>query len=230
MSKSPSSVVGSDTTRERLLAAALDIFGNAGFEGASTRRIAEAAGVNLQAINYYFGSKQGLYDATADYLVDAVNREIGQLRQRARAHLASLEAEGKRPTRDEARAILLNIVSTMLRVFSSEVSSPWVRFMIREQTAPTAAFERIYGGLMEPMLSMVHRLVAVIIGEDDPESEYVRLRTLAMLGSLMVFRAVRATILRQMDWPLIGEREIGQITTLAGDIVAGLEVARTQTP
>ena len=48
-----------DQTRERLLSASLDVFGRLGFDGASTRQLADAAGVNLQAIPYHFGNKEG---------------------------------------------------------------------------------------------------------------------------------------------------------------------------
>lgn len=44
--------------------AALRIFADKGFKGASTREICQLANVNLSAIPYYFGSKAGLYKAT----------------------------------------------------------------------------------------------------------------------------------------------------------------------
>ena len=55
-----------EITREKLLSAALDVFGRYGFDGTSTRQLSEAAGVNLQAIPYYFGSKEGLYLAVLE--------------------------------------------------------------------------------------------------------------------------------------------------------------------
>jgi len=52
------------TVRQRLLQAAADCFlGGAGYHEVSTRRIAQQAGVNVSMIRYYFGSKQGLYEA-----------------------------------------------------------------------------------------------------------------------------------------------------------------------
>lgn len=51
------------TVRERLLRAASDCFLADDYHQVSTRRIAEAAGVNVSMIRYYFGSKQGLYEA-----------------------------------------------------------------------------------------------------------------------------------------------------------------------
>lgn len=48
-------------SRERLLAEALRLFAEHGFAKTSTRAIAQAAGVNISAISYYFGDKEGLY-------------------------------------------------------------------------------------------------------------------------------------------------------------------------
>ncbi len=55
-----------DRSRQALLAAALDVFSVKGFAGARVAEIAERAGVNKQLINYYFGSKEGLYAALQD--------------------------------------------------------------------------------------------------------------------------------------------------------------------
>lgn len=49
--------------RQKLVLAALKLFAEKGFEGASTRDIADAAGANISAIRYYFGDKAGLYRA-----------------------------------------------------------------------------------------------------------------------------------------------------------------------
>lgn len=48
-------------TKIRLLDTAEQVFAEYGYEGTSTRRIAHAAGLNLSLINYYFGSKEALY-------------------------------------------------------------------------------------------------------------------------------------------------------------------------
>ena len=50
-----------ERSRRALLDAALDEFSLRGFAGARVADIARRAGVNKQLINYYFGSKEGLY-------------------------------------------------------------------------------------------------------------------------------------------------------------------------
>ncbi|HTH58825.1 MAG TPA: CerR family C-terminal domain-containing protein [Paraburkholderia sp.] len=55
-----------DETRRRIIDAAIALFGQHGFDGASTRDIAARAGVNAPALQYYFENKEGLYRACAE--------------------------------------------------------------------------------------------------------------------------------------------------------------------
>jgi AcrR family transcriptional regulator len=50
--------------------AAVKLFGEHGFAGASTRDIATAAGVNAPALQYYFENKEGVYQACAEYITN----------------------------------------------------------------------------------------------------------------------------------------------------------------
>ena len=59
-----------DRSRAALLAAALDEFAQHGFAGARVADIARRAGLNKQLINYYFGSKEGLYLALQQAWLD----------------------------------------------------------------------------------------------------------------------------------------------------------------
>ena len=49
--------------KEILLETAERLFSENGYDGTSTRAIAAEAGVNMAMLNYYFGSKEGLYKA-----------------------------------------------------------------------------------------------------------------------------------------------------------------------
>src|SRR5689334_19944404 len=55
-----------ERSRELLLQAALEEFAAKGFSGARVQDIATRAGVNKQLISYYFGGKEGLYQAIQD--------------------------------------------------------------------------------------------------------------------------------------------------------------------
>ena len=233
MSKMPPSRVpsasGPDGTRDKLLLAALDLFGRYSFDGVSTRKLAETAGVNLQAINYYFGTKRGLYNAVADYLIERLQARVGERREMVLERFAEAQAGGRPIEAGEARLILTSIGESMLALFAEEESAVWVRYMVREQAEPTEAYDRIYTGFMQPMLAAVRHLVGILI-EADPESERVRLRTLSLVGSLNIYRVGRATILREMGWSGVGSAEVAAIRGIAADLVAGIRPAGESTP
>jgi TetR/AcrR family transcriptional regulator len=66
---------GEQTVRQQLLAAARGLFAQQGYHAISTRQVAEAAKVNPAMIHYYFGSKEGLYEAMlADTFAPLVER------------------------------------------------------------------------------------------------------------------------------------------------------------
>ena len=67
-----------DGTRERILAAALDLFSERSFEGASTRLIAERAGVQQPLLTYHFGSKEELWRAAVGQLFDDLTQSLGE--------------------------------------------------------------------------------------------------------------------------------------------------------
>ncbi len=60
-------------TRHRILTAAQDEFAKGGLYGARVDRIARAAGTNERMLYYYFGSKDGLFLAVLDHVLESLN-------------------------------------------------------------------------------------------------------------------------------------------------------------
>ena len=56
----------SQTTKDRLLDAAEQLFAERGYDATSMRELTTAAAVNLAAVNYHFGSKRELFAAVFD--------------------------------------------------------------------------------------------------------------------------------------------------------------------
>jgi AcrR family transcriptional regulator len=220
----PAEFVGDrgDATRQKLLTAAIDVFGQYGFDGTTTRALASAAGVNLQAIPYYFGGKEGLYLAAAEHLAALISSHVGSRRQQVQDCLAEIQRDGRPVTQEEARALLTALLNTLAEVMVSEKSRAWARFLIREQMAPTEAFSRIYEAVMRPIVETVRRLVGVLL-DLPPTSEQAGLRALSLIGSVMVFRVANAAVLRQLDWSEMGPQELDAIRANVSDIVRALQ-------
>ncbi|MFH1037943.1 MAG: TetR/AcrR family transcriptional regulator [PVC group bacterium] len=66
-------------TKQRLMDAALRLFTEKGFAGASTREIVEQSGVTKPTLYYYFPSKEELYRALIEENFERFNREIAAI-------------------------------------------------------------------------------------------------------------------------------------------------------
>jgi AcrR family transcriptional regulator len=73
---------GAAATKERLLDAAEALFMEHGFEATSLRLITAAAGANLAAANYHFGSKEAMFEAVLTRRLDPMNQERVELLDR----------------------------------------------------------------------------------------------------------------------------------------------------
>ncbi len=178
-----------DPTRERILDAALDLFGDRGLTGTTVRQIAARAKVNVAAISYHFGGKDELYRAVAETVVGSIG---GGVRSRVGALLAAPPGEP-----EAALAALENFIATMVDVIvGPEEMRRVARFIIREQMQPTASFEIFYG-----MLSEFHgaatRLMATAAGL-DPEEDDARLRVFLMIGQVLFLRIAEVAVLRRL--------------------------------
>ena len=187
-------------TRARLIEAALDVFGHQGFEGATTRQIAKAAGVNLAAIVYHFGSKEALYGAVAEHVVGKVAAGIGQPLNEVLAEVDKLDPAG-------ARAALRRMIGQFVEVFIGSGAEParWARFVVREQLDPTPAFDVIYA-FMGRTHELGTRLVSIALG-GDPDSVEMKLKTFTLIGQGMIFRVAQELVLRRLGREALGEEE-----------------------
>lgn len=128
-----------DATRTALLDAALTEFAANGFEGASTRAIAERAGTHQPQINYHFESKDALWRATVDHL-------FGRLDDTVRRHLDSLPAGDERGRlASEIRAFTRSAAELpeLNRIMVQEATndSDRLRWIVEQHTRPR--FERL---------------------------------------------------------------------------------------
>jgi TetR/AcrR family transcriptional regulator, regulator of cefoperazone and chloramphenicol sensitivity len=192
--------------RQRLIDAGLEIFGTYNLEGATTRQLAEHAGVNQAAIPYYFGGKEGLYQAVIEHLFSSNFAIIGPV-------VTTLQQEltGKKPTRDEALALLKKLLNTMLeRVLTQKASSTWARIVMREQMQPTQAFSLIYEKGIRRVHETVSMLLAIIL-EKKPTDRKVVLRAHMVVGQILIFLAGRETIRRRLNLTGYTDEEVKEI-------------------
>ena len=214
-----------DEVRERILRVALIAFGENGFRATTTRQIAEGAGVNLPALQYYFGGKQGLYLACAEDVVDHYLRHMAGA---TRPAAIILEAEAPRQVAIAELKAVVRALATFL--VGSQVAPIWAPFVSREVSDPGPAFEILYTRLWQPGVALMAGLVGKISGE-GPKSPTSRVQALLIISSLMAFQSGRRVSQRLLDWPQVGEAELSVvIAVLEAQIDAIGRVRGSQSP
>ena len=171
--------------------------------------LAERAGANLAAIPYYFGGKEGLYRAAAEFIVEFSRRELQPVIDRAERMAA--ERKKSRPAASALLEELLERFSSLV-IGSPEVDS-WAIFIMREQLHPGAAFEILYEGMMKRLLGSASQLLAMLLRmrSDDPR---LIITTQTVFGQAMMFRSGRAAALRQLGWKEITDDRLKLIQSV----------------
>src|SRR5271166_6398931 len=201
-----------EDTRERLIEAAIRIFGELGFEGASTRMLADAAGANLAAIPYHFGNKEGLYRAAAEFIVERCGRDILPTLEKIDIALA-----GKKLARPDALALLHQLLERFSAiVIGSELSDTFASFVMREQLQPGAAFEILYQGMMRQLMASCAKLLAIASGRSGDDIRTL-IRAQTLLGQILVFRTSRASVLRQLGWREFSKEQLKLIQSIVAE-------------
>lgn len=183
----------SQQSRERLLHTALRLFAEQGFSKTSTRAIAQAAGVNISAISYYFGDKQGLYRS---------------------AFLEPMELLGEGP---ETQAAMLDPQLTLQQALrqmywlrlnvlqQDDLVQCCVRLHIREMLEPTGLRQYEIDTRIRPLHQALWELICRHLGLADADVGIQRL-ALTLIGMTLhyialqdVTRSVSPQVLQQPD-------------------------------
>lgn len=137
-----------EQTRERLLNVARQVFSEQGFQGATVREICRRADANVAAVNYHFGSKDGL-------LAEALN--FTQLKT-----LQTENAQVDACPKVRLRLFIHAFLSMLLD--ESHPSSP-CQIMARELANPSPALDQIVREALSPLHTFLDQLVYEIIGD-----------------------------------------------------------------
>jgi AcrR family transcriptional regulator len=199
-----------DQTRERLLHAAVSVFGRDGFHAASTRALAGAAGVNQALIGYHFGSKEGLYLAVFEHIAERMSARVAPVAEKLLVELPAIDP-GAPDCVDNCIRCIDRVFSALLEVLGENPeASSWVRLIIREQQEPTKAFEILYGRVLSRVLAVLTAIVAraSAMAEDD---EACRLKALMIISQVIFLLVARTATTRHLEWPELGPEQLGKI-------------------
>ncbi|ABD89009.1 CerR family C-terminal domain-containing protein [Rhodopseudomonas palustris] len=179
--------VRSRETRAKMIEAAIELFATVGYEAASTRALAEQAGVNQAAIPYHFGGKRELYLAAAQTLAE-----------HARERIAPIVAQLRQAHQTDPRSVVEEALRRVFRLFASGSESlAWVTFVIRSQYEALEGFRIIHEELA-PLERELKRVIGEATGETDQQRLGMKL-TVA-LAPIFSFRPLQQFNLSVLGW------------------------------
>ena len=185
-----------DTTRAHIIESAGECFGEHGYAGTTSKAICAHAGVNLAAINYHFGNRDGLYRAV-----------LHEVHQRLMS-VQALETLIRQPLPAPEK----------LHLFYQHLSAKLVdkdgwalRVWARELLSPTAFWDSVEDEEIRPKFDLLTRLIVELSGlqPDDPRLLQLVLQLTAPVLAMIVAGRERHTpfqALFQEDSTTLAER------------------------
>lgn len=145
-----------ETARDRLVAAAVELFARKGYAATTVREIVEAAGVTKPVLYYYFGSKDGIF-------VEIMSRALGMFEATIGAALDEGGSATERILRlmDKLFALVLDNLSVVRLAHALYFGPP--------QDAPLFDIEAFHERLQAVVIGLVNEgMAAGELREDDP--------------------------------------------------------------
>ena len=162
------------TSRERILAAAEDVFAEHGFDATPLRVIAAKADVPIGLIGYHFGNKQGIYRAVFEARIPAVVEQ-----RMAGLALSRLEADPDK----RLELIVKSVLVPMLSLRLSGRSTNFGMLLAREVGDPRSIERGIVRDILDPIANAVtEQLTAVLPGRSKASIHWIYH---AMIGAMV---------------------------------------------
>ncbi|MDD2337066.1 MAG: CerR family C-terminal domain-containing protein [Geobacteraceae bacterium] len=169
-------------TRIRILEAAASIFAEHGFAATTIRHISSNAQVNLAAVNYHFGSKEGLYRETIRFA-------------RERAYERYPTTYGLAADASPEQQLRAFVHSFLLRTSFDERTQEFGTIVMREMVEPTAALDTI---LIEGIRSLFGQLVGIVreLLPKDTDAETILASAKSIISQCLFYLFSRSVISR----------------------------------
>jgi len=171
-------------TRARILETAAVVFAEHGFAATTIRMICGRAQVNLAAVNYHFGNKEGLYREVLRYV-------------RSNAYDMFPTTFGLSDDASPTQRLQAFIRSFLLRTSSDERNLGFGTLVMRELVQPTTALDMLIDEGIRNMFGQLVDIVRALIGE-HAEEDVVLLCARSIISQCLFFLFSRPVIRRMV--------------------------------
>lgn len=201
-------------TREKLLTAASDVFVDKGFSDATVAEICRRAGANISAVNYYFGSKEALYQEAWRHSFAASSKVYPQ------DGGVGADAPAAERLQGRIRALIARIADRDNRDF-------FISQM--EFLNPTGLLQEVMESELIPLRDKTVALLRELLGPEIPNRQVVFCEVCII--SMCIHPVMMQKIRRQTDGPdVIGDLEAftDHVLTFALAGIAAIKSGRSE--
>lgn len=164
-------------TKDRVLAAACEVFADKGFRDATVAEICDVAEANIAAVNYHFGNKEALYDAVWHHAFDLAS--------------SAYPIDGSLPENPVLEDYIFSYANALLhRIFSETETGLFAKLLHQEMSNPTLALERIAEEALVPQTFFLGKVVHAALEQHIPE-EQIRSCMNSIIGQCVFFNFSR---------------------------------------
>ncbi len=168
-------------TKQKIIAAAECLFARDGYHATSLRSITAEANVNLAAVNYHFGSKEALLEAT-------IMRRLAPLNEMRSAQLEELlENSSKKGVPPCCRDILRTFIEPTLRLRQKGSDAEnFIALIGRALAEPRGVAMNIFMSQMAPLMQRISQALALSLPGLSQQEIFWRLHfTIGSLSHIM---------------------------------------------
>lgn len=182
-----------DSTRDRMVQVAGELFAEKGFKETTIRDICSQAGVNVAAVNYHFRDKEGLY------------REVLRLMfiEGATKFPPLQGVHEDAPAEEKLEAFILS----MLRRLFDEGKPAWkMKLMAQEMSNPSPAMQAVIEEGVRPMFNLLMGITRELVGAAVPEN-VVKHAATSVVAQCIHYHHARPIITQLGHWDLGSDAE-----------------------
>jgi TetR/AcrR family transcriptional regulator, regulator of cefoperazone and chloramphenicol sensitivity len=169
-----------ESTVDRLLHIAIEVFAERGFRATTVREICTRANVNVASVNYYFRSKETLYSKAIALAI----QEANQLYPITPAQNSSLTPEER---------LTLFIDNFLHKLLDDSHLGYHSKLITREIAEPTKALDEIITIAIVPQFMLLEEIVQEILGTQVDKTTTKRC-LLSILGQCLMFKHSRSIV------------------------------------
>ncbi len=145
--------------KTKILKTAVNVFSEKGFKAATTRDICGRAGVNINAVSYYFGGKKKLYKAVLEYMFEVATKFLPDSNR-----IKSAEHDP-----EELLQLYIHTFTKIILSIEDDIDARLAVLFAKEVANPSPFLDEMVDKRIMPGEQSLHKILRKILGSEIPQ-------------------------------------------------------------